>query len=101
MFRDFAHAAARFRLADAGNLCGRLTNSTQGVLEKRPAALECGVAALALASGAAAITCTIQARAQSKDRIAAQKTTCGGSCNLPVHTLLQFGVSAVHRNRAY
>ena len=92
VFRDCAHAAARFGLADAGNIYGRLTNSTQEVLEKRMAALEGGVAALALASGAAAITYTIQALAQAGDHIVAQKTIYGGSYNLLAHTLPQFGV---------
>lgn len=92
VFRSSAHAAARFGLTDAGNIYGRLTNSTQDVLEKRIAALEGGVAALALASGAAAITYTIQALAQSGDHIVAQKTIYGGSYNLLAHTLPQFGV---------
>lgn len=92
VFRDSAHAAARFGLADAGNIYGRLTNSTQDVLEKRLAALEGGVAALATASGAAAITYTIQALAQAGDHIVAQKTIYGGSYNLLAHTLPQFGV---------
>ena len=93
VFRNSAHAAARFGLADAGNIYGRLTNSTQDVLEKRLAALEGGVAALALASGAAAITYTIEALAQQGDHIVAQKTIYGGSYNLLAHTLTQFGVS--------
>ena len=93
VFRDSAHAAARFDLTDAGNIYGRLTNSTQDVLEKRIAALEGGVAALATASGAAAITYTIQALAQAGDHIVAQKTIYGGSYNLLAHTLPQFGVS--------
>ncbi len=93
VFRNSAHAAARFGLADAGNIYGRLTNSTQDVLEKRLAALEGGVAALALASGAAAITYTIQALAQAGDHIVAQKTIYGGSYNLLAHTLPQFGIS--------
>ncbi len=92
VFKNSAHAAARFGLADAGNIYGRLTNSTQDVLEKRIAALEGGVAALALASGAAAITYTIQALAQAGDHIVAQKTIYGGSYNLLAHTLPQFGV---------
>ena len=79
VFHDSAHAAARFGLADAGNIYGRLTNSTQDVLEKRLAALEGGAAALATASGAAAITYTIQALAQAGDHIVAQKTIYGGS----------------------
>ena len=94
VFRDSAHAAARFGLADAGNIYGRLTNSTQGVLEKRIAALEGGTAALATASGAAAITYTLQALAQAGDHIVAQKTIYGGSYNLLAHTLPQFGVTA-------
>ncbi len=93
VFRDSAHAAARFELADAGNIYGRLTNSTQDVLEKRLAALEGGVAALALASGAAAISYTIQALAQKGEHIVAQKTIYGGSYNLLAHTLPQFGIS--------
>ncbi len=101
VFRNSAHAAARFGLADAGNIYGRLTNSTQDVLEKRVAALEGGVAALALASGAAAVTYTIEALAQAGDHIVAQKTIYGGSYNLLEHTLAQFGVETsfvdVHR----
>ena len=98
VFRNSAHAAARFGLADAGNIYGRLTNSTQDVLEKRLAALEGGVAALALASGAAAITYTIQALAQAGDHIVAQKTIYGGSFNLLAHTLPQFGVTTTFVN---
>lgn len=94
VFRDSAHAAARFGLTDAGNIYGRLTNSTQEVLEKRIAALEGGTAALALSSGAAAVTYTIQALAQAGDHIVAQKTIYGGSYNLLAHTLPQFGVQA-------
>lgn len=93
VFRDSAHAAARFGLADAGNIYGRLTNSTQEVFEKRIAALEGGSAALAVASGAAAITYTIQALAQNGDHIVAQKTIYGGTYNLLAHTLAQFGVT--------
>ena len=93
VFRNSAHAAARFGLADAGNIYGRLTNSTQDVFEKRIAALEGGVAALATASGAAAITYTIQALAQAGDHIVAQKTIYGGTYNLLAHTLAQFGVA--------
>ncbi len=93
VFHNSAHAAARFGLADAGNIYGRLTNSTQDVLEKRMAALEGGVAALALASGAAAITYTIMALAQQGDHIVSQKTIYGGSYNLLEHTLSQYGVS--------
>lgn len=94
VFRDCAHAAARFGLADAGNIYGRLTNSTQDVLEKRIAALEGGTAALALASGAAAITYTIEALAQNGGHIVAQKTIYGGSYNLLAHTLPNFGITA-------
>ena len=94
VFHDSAHAAARFGLTDAGNIYGRLTNSTQEVLEKRIAALEGGVAALALASGAAAITYTIQALAQNGGHIVAQKTIYGGSYNLLAHTLPNFGITA-------
>ena len=92
VFHNSQHAADRFGLADAGNIYGRLTNSTQDVFEKRIAALEGGVAALATASGAAAITYTIQALAQAGDHIVAQKTIYGGSYNLLAHTLPQFGV---------
>lgn len=92
VFKNSAHAAARFGLADAGNIYGRLTNSTQGVFEERIAALEGGVAALALASGAAAITYTIQALAQAGEHIVAQKTIYGGSYNLLAHTLPQYGI---------
>ena len=92
VFKNSAHAAARFGLADPGNIYGRLTNSTQGVFEERIAALEGGVAGLALASGAAAITYTIQALAQAGDHIVAQKTIYGGSYNLLAHTLPQFGI---------
>ena len=92
VFRNSAHAAARFGLADAGNIYGRLTNSTQDVLEKRVAALEGGVAALALASGAAAVTYTIEALAQAGEHIVAQKTIYGGSFNLLAHTLPLYGI---------
>lgn len=92
VFHNAKHAADRFGLADAGNIYGRLTNSTQDVLEKRIAALEGGVAALALASGAAAITYAIQALAQAGDHIVAQKTIYGGSYNLLKHTLSKFGI---------
>jgi O-acetylhomoserine (thiol)-lyase len=92
VFRNSAHAAARFGLADAGNIYGRLTNSTQGVFEDRIAALEGGVAGLAVASGAAAITYAIQALAQEGDHVVAQKTIYGGTFNLLAHTLPQFGV---------
>lgn len=93
VFHNSEHAAARFGLTDAGNIYGRLTNSTQDVLEKRLAALEGGVAALALASGAAAVTYTIQALAQAGEHIVAQKTIYGGSYNLLEHTLPQYGIS--------
>ena len=92
VFHNCEHAAARFGLADAGNIYGRLTNSTQEVLEKRVAALEGGVAALAVASGAAAITYTIEALARGGDHIVAQKTIYGGSYNLLAHTLVSYGI---------
>lgn len=92
VFRDSQHAADRFGLADAGNIYGRLTNSTQGVLEERVTALEGGVAGLAVASGAAAITYTVQAVAQAGDHVVAQKTIYGGSYNLLAHTLKDFGI---------
>lgn len=92
VFRDSQHAADRFGLADAGNIYGRLTNSTQAVLEERVAALEGGVAALAVASGAAAITLTIQALARAGAHVVAQKTIYGGTYNLLAHTLADFGV---------
>ena len=98
VFRDCAHAAARFGLTDAGNIYGRLTNSTQEVLEKRIAALEGGVAALAVASGAAAITYTLQALGQNGGHFVAQKTIYGGSYNLLAHTLPNFGVTATFVN---
>ena len=98
LFHNSAHAAARFGLADAGNIYGRLTNSTQDVFEKRIAALEGGVAALAVASGAAAITYAIQALAADGGHIVAQKTIYGGSYNLLEHTLPHFGVSTTFVN---
>ena len=94
VFRDAQHAADRFGLADPGNIYGILTNSTQDVLEKRVAALEGGVAALAVASGAAAITYTIEALAGKGDHIVAQKTIYGGSYNLLAHTLPRYGIEA-------
>ena len=94
VFKNSAHAAARFGLADAGNIYGRLTNSTQDVLEQRVAALEGGVAALALASGAAAITYTLEALGQNGGHFVAQKTIYGGSYNLLAHTLPNFGITA-------
>ena len=93
VFHNSKHAADRFGLADAGNIYGRLTNSTQEVLEKRIAALEGGSAALALASGAAAITYTIQALAANGGHIVAQKTIYGGTYNLLAHTLPQYGIT--------
>ncbi len=92
VFHNSKHAADRFGLADAGNIYGRLTNSTQDVLEKRVAALEGGSAALALASGSAAITYTIEALAANGGHIVAQKTIYGGSYNLLAHTLPQYGI---------
>ena len=92
VFHNSKHAADRFGLADAGNIYGRLTNSTQDVLEKRVAALEGGSAALALASGAAAITYTIEALAANGGHIVSQKTIYGGSYNLLSHTLPQYGI---------
>ncbi len=92
VFRNSAHAAARFDLSDAGNIYGRLTNSTQDVLEKRISALEGGAAALAVASGAAAIAYTIEALAQKGDHIVSQKTIYGGSYNLLAHTLPAYGI---------
>ena len=93
VFKNSAHAAARFGLEDAGNIYGRLTNSTQDVFEKRIAALEGGVAALAVASGAAAITYTLQALGQDGGHFVSQKTIYGGSYNLLAHTLTNFGIS--------
>ena len=98
VFRNSQHAADRFGLADPGNIYGRLTNSTQDVLEKRVAALEGGVAALAVASGAAAISYTIEALAGSGEHIVAQKTIYGGSYNLLAHTLPQYGISTTFVN---
>lgn len=98
VFRDAQHAADRFGLADAGNIYGRLTNSTQAVLEERVAALEGGVDALAVASGAAAITLTIQALAQAGAHVAAQKTIYGGTYNLLAHTLAAFGIETTFVN---
>ena len=98
VFRNSQHAADRFGLADPGNIYGRLTNSTQDVLEKRVAALEGGVAALAVASGAAAISYTIEALAGNGDNIVAQKTIYGGSYNLLAHTLPQYGINTTFVN---
>lgn len=93
VFRDSAHAAARFGLADAGNIYGRLTNSTQDVLEKRLAALEGGSAALAVASGAAAINYTIQNIAEGGGHIVSSKSIYGGTYNLLAHTLPNYGIN--------
>ena len=94
VFHNCEHAAARFGLADAGNIYGRLTNSTQDVLEQRVAALESGVSALALASGAAAITYTLETLGQNGGHFVVQKTIYGGSYNLLAHTLPNFGITA-------
>ena len=94
VFHNSQHAADRFGLADPGNIYGRLTNSTQGVFEDRIAALEGGVAGLAVASGAAAITYTVQALAQKGEHIVAQKTIYGGSVNLLEHTLPLYGIES-------
>ena len=98
VFKNSAHAAARFGLSDAGNIYGRLTNSTQEVLEQRIAALEGGIAALALASGAAAISYTLEALGQNGGHFVAQKTIYGGSYNLLAHTLPNFGITATFVN---
>lgn len=93
VFHNSQHAADRFGLRDAGNIYGRLTNPTQDIFEQRIAALEGGVAALAVASGAAAITYTIQNLAQAGDHIVAAKTIYGGSYNLLAHTLPEYGIT--------
>lgn len=93
VFKDSRHAAARFGLEEAGNIYGRLTNPTQEILEKRIAALEGGTAALAVASGAAAVTYAIMNLAQAGDHIVAQKTIYGGTYNLLAHTLPEFGIT--------
>ena len=93
VFKNSEHAAARFNLSDAGNIYGRLTNPTEDVFEKRIAALEGGVAALAVASGAAAITYTFQNLAQAGDHIVAAKNIYGGTYNLLAHTLPQYGIT--------
>lgn len=93
VFHDAAHAAARFNLTDAGNIYGRLTNSTQDVFERRIAALEGGVAALAVASGAAAVTYALLNLAQAGDTIVAARTLYGGTYNLLAHTLPQYGIT--------
>lgn len=94
VFHNSQHAADRFALADSGNIYGRLTNSTQGVFEERIAALEGGVAGLAVASGAAAITYTLEALATKGEHIVAQKTIYGGTSNLLAHTLPLYGIEA-------
>lgn len=93
VFRDSAHAADRFNLRDPGNIYGRLTNSTQEVLEKRLAALEGGIAALAVASGAAALTYTFQNLARAGDHLVASKSIYGGTYNLLAHTLPQYDIT--------
>ena len=93
VFQNSRHAADRFSLADAGNIDGRLTNSTQEVFEKRIAAIEGGIAGLAVASGAAAITYTIQALASAGEHIVAQKTIYGGTSNLLENTLPLYGIT--------
>ena len=98
VFHSAQHVADRFALADAGNIYGRLTNSTQGVFETRIAALEGGVAGLAVASGAAAIAYTIQALAAKREHIVAQKTIYGGSANLLGHTFPLYGVESTFVN---
>lgn len=93
VFKDFDHAAARFNLTDAGNIYGRLTNPTQDIFERRIAALEGGVAALAVASGAAAVTYAIQNLAKTGEHIVAAKTIYGGTYNLFAHTLPEYGIT--------
>ena len=92
VFKDSAHAAARFALQDNGNIYGRLTNPTQDIFEQRIAKLEGGIAALAVASGAAAVTYTIQNLAQQGGHIVAAKNIYGGTYNLLAHTLADYGV---------
>ena len=94
VFKNAAHAADRFALRDIGNIYGRLTNSTQDVLEKRLAALEGGIAALAVASGAAALAYTFQNLARNGEHIVAAKTIYGGTYNLLAHTLPEYGITA-------
>ena len=98
VFRNSDHAAARFGLADAGNIYGRLTNPTEDVFERRIAALEGGVAALAVASGAAAVSYTIQNLAQNGDHIVSAKNIYGGTYNLLAHTLPQYGIDTTFVN---
>ena len=93
VFHNCEHAAARFGLADAGNIYGRLTNPTQDVFERRIASLEGGVAALAVASGAAAISCTFQALAKAGEHIVSARTIYGGTYNLLAHTLPDYGIT--------
>ena len=93
VFKNSEHAQARFNLSDAGNIYGRLTNSTQGVFEDRIAALEGGVAALATASGAAALAYTFQALAKAGDHIVSAKTIYGGTYNYLAHTFKEHGVT--------
>ena len=93
VFRDSAQAAARFALEEEGNIYGRLTNPTQEVFEKRIAALEGGIAAVATASGAAALTCVFQNLAKAGDHIVASRSIYGGTYNLLEHTLREFGIS--------
>ena len=101
VFRDSQHAADRFGLRDAGNIYGRLTNSTQGVFEQRVAALEGGVAGLAVASGAAAITYALQNIAQAGDHIVAADNLYGGSFNLITHTLAHLRPPSVPTQKSY
>ena len=98
VFKNCDHAAARFGLSDTGNIYGRLTNPTEDVFEKRVAALEGGVAALAVASGAAAVTYTILNLAQNGDNIVSAKNIYGGSFNLFEHTLPQYGIQTTFVN---
>lgn len=98
VFRNSEHAAARFNLSDAGNIYGRLTNPTEDVFEKRIAALEGGVAALAVASGAAAISYTLQNLAHAGEHIVAAKNIYGGTYNLLAHTLPEYGISTTFVN---
>ena len=95
VFRDCEHAKARFNLSDPGNIYGRLNNSTQDVFEKRIAALEGGVAALALSSGAAAVNYAILNLARANDHIVSAKNIYGGSSNLFAHTLPDFGIETL------
>ena len=98
VFHNAQHASDRFHLKDAGNIYGRLTNTTQDVFEKRIAALEGGIAGLAVASGAAALTYAITALARQGDHVVAQRTIYGGTYNLLEHTLRPFGVDTTFVN---